>query len=136
MPASLLLQVRNVEPNTDNTVVDAHGHALPPCIVMERGEPLDVWAARAKPDRPQAFVVSIPLVTKLALTADQCTYFLSRCLVHAQLSWICGTRAYPSSCEGSSPGALPQISRSNLEVEVSPLHMCRLQYCVSAMHNA
>jgi hypothetical protein len=53
------MQVRNVEPNADNQIVDAHGHALPPCIVMERGEPLDAWAARAKPDRPQAFVVLI-----------------------------------------------------------------------------
>ena len=30
------------------------GHPLPPCIVMERGESLDKWQARAKPDRMQA----------------------------------------------------------------------------------
>jgi hypothetical protein len=49
--------VRNIESNSDKKLVDAHGHPLPPCIVMERGEPLDLWAARAQPDRPQAFVV-------------------------------------------------------------------------------
>jgi hypothetical protein len=55
--ACIALQVRNIEANTDENLVDPHGHPLPPCIVMERGEPLDVWAARALPDRPQAFVV-------------------------------------------------------------------------------
>lgn len=52
-----LVQVRNVEANTDGVHVDARGHPLPPCIVMERGESLDIWAARAKPDRSQAFTV-------------------------------------------------------------------------------
>lgn len=37
--------------------MDGNGHPLPPCIVMERGESLDIWAARAQPDRPQAFTV-------------------------------------------------------------------------------
>jgi hypothetical protein len=53
----VLVQVRDVVPNTDNTLVDSCGHPLPPCIVMERGESLDMCAARAKPDRPQAFTV-------------------------------------------------------------------------------
>lgn len=26
-------------------MVDAYGGAMPPCIVMEKGESLDVWAA-------------------------------------------------------------------------------------------
>jgi hypothetical protein len=52
-----LLQVRDIEANTEKKLMDAHGHPLPPFIVMERGEPLDVWAARAKPDRPLAFAV-------------------------------------------------------------------------------
>ena len=50
-------QVRNVELNTARVLVDSSGHPLPPCIVMERGESLDIWAARARPDRTQAFVV-------------------------------------------------------------------------------
>jgi hypothetical protein len=29
---------------------DRQGHQLPPCIVMERGESLDEWSRRRKPD--------------------------------------------------------------------------------------
>lgn len=61
VPALLLahacMQVRNVESNEGKVVVDSCGHPLPPCIVMERGESLDLWAARAQPDRPQAHSV-------------------------------------------------------------------------------
>jgi hypothetical protein len=31
-------------------LVDPSGKALPPCIVMERGESLQDWANRAEPD--------------------------------------------------------------------------------------
>jgi hypothetical protein len=51
--------VRNIEANTDKKLVDAYGYPLPPCIVMERGESLDIWAARAQPDRSQAFTVRL-----------------------------------------------------------------------------
>ena len=51
------VQVRHVETNTDAEFVDTCGHPLPPCIVMERGESLDIWVARAKPDRALAFAV-------------------------------------------------------------------------------
>jgi hypothetical protein len=51
------VQVRAIVSNSDKKHVDAHGHPLPPCIVMERGEPLDIWARRARPDRPMAFTV-------------------------------------------------------------------------------
>jgi hypothetical protein len=37
--------------------VDPSGQPLPPCVVMERGESLDIWSARAEPDRAQAFTV-------------------------------------------------------------------------------
>jgi hypothetical protein len=69
-----MLQVRNIEDNTDKKLVDAHGYPLPPCIVMERGEPLDVWAQRAQPDRPLAFAV-LPhiLHTNVTLTVDLCS---------------------------------------------------------------
>jgi hypothetical protein len=85
-PAFLLMQVHTVEANIDSKLVDAHGHALPPFIVMERGEPLDVWAARAKPDRPQAFVVLIPPATKVAMIPDVCTYRSLTLPVHVLLS--------------------------------------------------
>ena len=51
------LQVFAIHSNADNKLVDAHGHALPPCIIMERGESLDIWISRAKPDRLQACMV-------------------------------------------------------------------------------
>ena len=38
-------------------MVDPAGHPLPPCIVMERGESLDLWSDRNAPDRAQAFTV-------------------------------------------------------------------------------
>ena len=54
---STALQVRNVEDNADKRIKDLMGHPLPPCIVMERGESLNIWAQRAQPDRAQAFMV-------------------------------------------------------------------------------
>ena len=32
--------------NEDGALLDAHGNALPPCIVMEKGESLDQWMKR------------------------------------------------------------------------------------------
>ena len=46
-----------MEGNADQSIRDPQGHPLPPCIVMERGESLDIWAERAKPDRSMAFTV-------------------------------------------------------------------------------
>jgi hypothetical protein len=63
------MQLRNVEDNLDSTVVDPFGNPLPPCIVMERGEALDFWVARARPDRTQALSVCFP------------TYFLALCVL-------------------------------------------------------
>jgi hypothetical protein len=54
-----MLQVRNIEANAMKKLRDGHGHPLPPFIVMERGESLDMWAARAQPDRPLAFAVRL-----------------------------------------------------------------------------
>ena len=51
------MQVRDIVSNDDGEVVDDKGNPLPPCIVMERGESLDIWSARARPDRWQAFTV-------------------------------------------------------------------------------
>ena len=53
------LQVRNVVDNEDGELVDPGGHPLPPCIVMERGESLDLWSDRNAPDRAQAFTVRL-----------------------------------------------------------------------------
>jgi hypothetical protein len=57
---SNFVQLRNVEDNLQKAVVDACGNPLPPCIVMERGEALNFWVARARPDRAQALSVCFP----------------------------------------------------------------------------
>ena len=41
----------------DEELRDAAGRRLPPCIVMERGESLNEWSRRAKPDIFQAVAV-------------------------------------------------------------------------------
>ena len=52
-------QVRNMVGNEDEELVDPGGHPLPPCIVMEKGEALDLWSGRNAPDRAQAFTVRL-----------------------------------------------------------------------------
>ena len=65
--AQFLPQVRNVEANDDHALLDPSGHPLPPCIVMERGESLDMWSERATPDRYQAFGVRAPCICSCML---------------------------------------------------------------------
>lgn len=40
--------LHSVMDNADGTLVDAQGNPLPPCIVMERGESLDIWSRGTK----------------------------------------------------------------------------------------
>ena len=61
------VQVRSIV--EEERFVDPAGHALPPCIVMEKGESLDIWSERSGPDRAQAFTVR----TRYAL---QCSVFV------------------------------------------------------------
>ena len=42
-----LPQVRDIVDNRDGRFTDASGHAMPPCIVMEKGESLDMWMLRS-----------------------------------------------------------------------------------------
>jgi hypothetical protein len=51
--------------NDDNAECDPSGRPLPPFIVMEKGESLDEWSRRAKPDLFQAVAVRLPLVATL-----------------------------------------------------------------------
>jgi hypothetical protein len=41
-----LPKARDVVSNEDGKFVDANGHPMPPCIVMEKGESLDRWLQR------------------------------------------------------------------------------------------
>ena len=44
----LLPRVREICDNVDGRVTDASGEALPPCIIMEKGEALNIWSRRNK----------------------------------------------------------------------------------------
>jgi hypothetical protein len=55
--ARIHVQVRNIVDNADGQLCDPSGYPLPAFIVMERGESLDKWSVRAKPDRWQAIAV-------------------------------------------------------------------------------
>eukprot|EP00892_Ulva_mutabilis_P002882 jgi/Ulvmu1/12595/UM092_0025.1 len=52
--------------NAEGEIVDPHGAPMPPCIVMEKGEALDVWCDRRKPDLGQAYVVIQHIAKRLA----------------------------------------------------------------------
>ena len=60
------LQVKHIVDNDNRTLVDPSGVILPPCIVMEAGESLDLWSARCAPDRTQAFVIVYHIAQRLA----------------------------------------------------------------------
>ena len=42
--------VKMIEANADNAIRSTSGWPFPPCIVIERGESLDKWAERLRPD--------------------------------------------------------------------------------------
>jgi hypothetical protein len=80
--SALWAQVRNIVDFKDESFTDPMGNVMPPCVVMERGESLDIWSERARPDRVQAFAVrcraclplhcvaaAVPLVATLAAPA-------------------------------------------------------------------
>jgi hypothetical protein len=90
-----VLQVHKIEANLDKKLVDKHGNALPPCIVMERGEPLDVWAARSKPDRTQAFSVRASLFSSPCCSAFLVLIALS---VHVACFLFCLLQAFHVQC--------------------------------------
>jgi hypothetical protein len=43
-----LPQLRNLVDNASGEMLDARGRPFPPCIVMEKGESLDVWRKRSR----------------------------------------------------------------------------------------
>ena len=46
--SKLLPRVREICDNVDGRITDAAGEALPPCIIMEKGEALNIWSRRNK----------------------------------------------------------------------------------------
>lgn len=59
-------QVEALRDGGNGDLMDPKGNALPPCIVMERGESLQDWATRAEPDMFQSLAVRSPTVNLLA----------------------------------------------------------------------
>lgn len=55
----LLPRLGRVCPNDDGAITDAFGEPLPSFIVMEKGEALDEWNRRAKPDLFQSVAVRL-----------------------------------------------------------------------------
>lgn len=51
--------VKFIEANADGAVCSASGWPFPPCIAIERGESLDKWAERLKPDFPTILQVRV-----------------------------------------------------------------------------
>lgn len=57
-PSVLCLQVN--ASCLEGSIRDPWGRALPACMIMERGEALDLWMDRAQPDKYMAFSVRSP----------------------------------------------------------------------------
>eukprot|EP00892_Ulva_mutabilis_P004372 jgi/Ulvmu1/2306/UM013_0154.1 len=75
---AMLPEIRLITDNADGAFRDTRGHPLPPCIVMERGESLDQWSRRARPDRFQT-------VSVLAHVADRVRQLHAAGYVHRDL---------------------------------------------------
>ena len=56
----MVMQVTASCPEGSTSIRDPWGRALPACMVMERGEALDLWMERAQPDKYMAFSVRAP----------------------------------------------------------------------------
>eukprot|EP00892_Ulva_mutabilis_P008786 jgi/Ulvmu1/627/UM001_0635.1 len=59
-------RLRMLRDNADGALVDPHGAALPPCIVMEKGESLDIFCERSRPDQAQAYSVALHIARRVA----------------------------------------------------------------------
>lgn len=65
-----LLHAEAVCDSAEAGLVHPRRNALPPCIVMERGESLQEWVERAELDRYTAFAVRTDLLTSQNLQAN------------------------------------------------------------------
>jgi hypothetical protein len=52
--------VKMIEANADGRIRSRSGWPFPPCIVIERGESLDKWAERLRPDFPTILQARAP----------------------------------------------------------------------------
>ena len=61
----LLPRLEGIIDNKDGNLLDPSGNKLPPCLIMERGESLDEWSRRRKPDMWAAMPVRAPLPLRM-----------------------------------------------------------------------
>lgn len=52
-----LPRMRLLLDNLNGSFRDPHGHKMPPCIIMEKGESVDLWRGRVKPSTQEVIVV-------------------------------------------------------------------------------
>jgi hypothetical protein len=64
------VQVRNIVDNSDGAFVDGHGAPMSPCIVMEKGESLDLWSART--DDGVDMITGLQARAHTAPVSDRC----------------------------------------------------------------
>lgn len=70
----LLPRLGRVCTNADGAITDAFGEPLPPFIVMEKGEALDEWSRRAKPDLFQSVAVRLSHAWDTCMTGEGTVY--------------------------------------------------------------
>lgn len=67
---NMMPAVTQIEANEDGRIASLSGWPMPPCIVIERGESLDKWALRIKPDFTTILQVLTHVCTRLQLLHD------------------------------------------------------------------
>lgn len=67
---NMMPAVTQIESNEDGRIRSTSGWPMPPCIVIERGESLDKWALRIKPDFTTILQVLTHVCTRLQLLHD------------------------------------------------------------------
>ena len=79
--ARFLPQVEALCDSTAKDLVDPRGRAMPPCIIMEKGESLQDWSNRAEPDLFTALAVRSPsfrCLARILAFFNHWTYHTSR----------------------------------------------------------
>jgi Protein kinase domain len=67
---SMMPAVTEIDANENGQTVSKSGWPIPPCIVIERGESLDMWAKRINPDFTTILQVLTHVCTRLQLLHD------------------------------------------------------------------
>jgi hypothetical protein len=108
------------EAHDGNTWQDTESHALPPCIVMERGESLAEWLQAEKPDASKCVAVRSQKLISNAFQLGPNTVSYSRSTL--QPAWQCGMLL----SLGHVPGMLLTCTLQTLSKHTFEVHFrCR-----------